>query len=290
MTWSLILIGIINGTLLGLVFSLMASGFNLSLGIARVVNFQHGANVLWAMYAAYLLWDRFGISPLVSVFPIAAVWYVIGYYLQKYLISRSLRAPEDNQILFAVGLLTAMQFFAQFIFTDDAHAVRDVHLNGSLIFGNQVVQLGILASALLSLVVLIGLHVLLGSTALGRNLRACAQNPTGASLSGLDVDHLYAVAMGISAACAAVSGVSMALFISIVPERAFEYSLLSVVVSVLGGLGNMVGSILGGLIVGIVLTTCQVFGYGALAQTVVYSLVFVIFLLRPAGMLGARTA
>ena len=287
---SLVLVGLINGTLLGLVFALMASGFNLSLGIARVINFQHGAIVLWAMYAAYVSWDKWGISPLISVVPITAIWYVLGYYLQKYLVSYSLRAPEDNQILFAVGMLTALQFFAEYLFSGDALAVRDEHVSGALIIGNQVIQWSILISALLSLVVLIGLHVLLIRTALGRNLRACAQNSIGASLSGLDVDHLYAVAMGLSAACAAVSGVSMALFVSIVPDRAFEYALLSMVVSVLGGLGNMVGSILGGLVVGIVLTICQVLGYGALAQAIVYSLVFLIFLVRPTGMLGARTA
>jgi branched-chain amino acid transport system permease protein len=290
MIWSLVLIGLINGTLLGLVFALMASGFNLSIGVARVINFQHGANVLWAMYAAYLLWNEWGISPLISVVPITVFWYVLGYILQKYLVSFSLRAPEDNQILFAIGLLTALQFFAQYVFSDDAYVVRDEHISGALIMGNQVIQWTILTSALLSLAVLIGLHVLFVRTALGRNLRACAQNTTGASLSGLDVDHLYATAMGLSAACAAVSGVSMALFVSIVPDRAFEYTLLSVVISVLGGLGNMVGSILGGLVVGIVLTICQVLGYGAFAQAAVYSLVFLIFLVRPSGLLGARTA
>jgi branched-chain amino acid transport system permease protein len=288
--WSLVLVGLINGTLLGLVFALMASGFNLSLGVARVINFQHGAVVLWAMYAAYFLWAKGGISPLISVIPITLVWYVLGYFLQKYLVSFSLRAPEDNQILFAVGMLTALQFLAEYVFSGDALAVRDEHVGGALIIGNQVLQWSILISALLSLAVLIGLHMLLIRTGLGRNLRACAQNSIGASLSGLDIEKLYAIAMGLSAACAAVSGVSMALFASIVPDRAFEYALLSLVVSVLGGLGNMVGSILGGLIVGIVLTICQVLGYGALAQAIVYSLVFLIFLVRPTGLLGARTA
>lgn len=290
MIGSLILIGVINGTLLGLVFALMASGFNLSLGVARVINFQHGAIVLWSMYVAYAVWNWLGLSPLVTVIPITIVWYGLGYLLQRYLISYSMRAPEDNQILFAIGLLTALQFLAQLIFTDEAHAVRDPHLGGSLIIGSQVIQLSILVSACLSVVVLIGIHLLLATTPIGRNLRACAQNTTGANLSGLDVDHLYGVAMGLSCACAAVSGVSMALFISIVPERAFEYSLLSVVVSVLGGLGNMVGSILGGLVVGIVLTICQVLGYGTLAQGIVYSLVFAIFLIKPTGFLGTRSA
>ncbi|MDA8251277.1 MAG: branched-chain amino acid ABC transporter permease [Rhodospirillales bacterium] len=285
---SLLLIGVVNGTMLGLVFALMAAGFNIGLGIARVINLYHGAMVVWSMYAVYLAWDLFGLSPVVSAIPTAVLAFGIGYVLQRYLVVRSLQAPEDNQILFALGLLTAFQFLAQFVFTDDAYSVRDELLQGVLIIGTQVFQVSMLSSALLALVMLTCLHFLFSYTGLGRNLRACAQNTTGAHLSGLDVPHLYAVAMGISAACAAVSGAAMALFVSIYPGRAFEYTLLSVVVSVVGGLGSLMGSMLGGLIIGLVLTVCQVLGYGGVAQGVVYSFVFVIFLVRPAGMLGGR--
>ena len=290
MIGSLLLIGVVNGTMLGLVFSLMAAGFNIGLGIARVINLYHGAMVVWSMYAAYMAWDLFGLSPVISVIPIAVVAFGVGYALQRYLVARSLSAPEDNQILFALGLLTAFQFLAQFAFTDEAHSVRDKLLQGVLIIGDQVFQISMLSSALLALVTLTALHCLFRYTGLGRNLRACAQNTTGAHLSGLDVPHLYAMAMGISAACAAVSGGAMALFVAIYPGRAFEYTLLSVVVSVVGGLGSLMGSILGGLIIGLVLTICQVLGYGGVAQAVVYSFVFVIFLVRPTGMLGSRVS
>lgn len=285
MTASLILVGVVNGVLMGLVLGLMASGFNLSLGIANVVNFQYGAFVLWAMYAAFFAWEFWGIGPLLSMPFIALVGFFVGYFMQRWLVSRSLKTPEDSQILFAVGLLIALQYLAHLAFTGDALYVRDSMLSGAWVFGVVYLQHSYVGAAVLALAFLLGLHLLLARTSLGRNLRACAQNTLGARLSGLNVDHLYGLAMGISAVCAAVSGCALALIMSIVPERAFEFALLAVVVSVLGGLGSMAGSIVGGLIVGILTSVFQVLGYGAIAQAAIYAFVVLIFLVRPTGLL-----
>ncbi len=285
MNASLILVGVVNGVLMGLVLSLMASGFNLSLGVANVVNFQYGAFVLWAMYAVFFAWKYWGLSPLFSMPMIALIGFFIGYFMQRWLVSRSLATPEDSQILFAVALLIALQHLAHLAFTGDALYVRDNLLSGTWIVGVVYLQYTYVGAAVLALVFLLGLHLLLNSTSLGRNLRACAQNKLGARLSGLNVEHLYGLAMGISAVCAVVSGCALALIMSIVPERAFEFTLIAVVVSVLGGLGSMTGSIVGGLIVGILTSVFQVMGYGAIAQAVIYAFVVLIFLFRPTGLL-----
>lgn len=288
MTLSLILVGLVNGVLMGLVLSLMASGFNLSLGIANVINFQYGAFVLWAMYSAFIAWEHWGISPLFSMPVIALISFFIGYFMQRWLVSLSLKTPEDSQILFAVGLLIALQYLAHLIFTGEALYIRDSLLAGTWIVGIVYLQYTYVGAATLAVVFLLGLHLLLNATTLGRNLRACAQNPIGARLSGLDVEHLYALSMGISAVCAAVSGCALALIMAIIPERAFAFTLLAVVVSVLGGLGSMVGSIVGGLIVGILTSVFQVLGYGAIAQAAIYGFVVLIFLFRPTGLLRPR--
>lgn len=282
---TLITVGVTNGILLGLLFALMASGFNLSFGIAKIVNFQHGGMVLWAMYASYIFWLKLGISPIISVIPISIVWFILGYLLQRYLVSYSLKGPEDSQILFAVGMLMIFQHFAQLNFSDDALLVQDNLLTGSITLGEQVVQNNILYSSILAIAILTCLHFILNKTTLGRELKACSQNTTGSKLCGLNVQHLYAVSLGLSSVCAAVSGVTMTLLTSIIPERAYEYALISVVISVVGGLGNMFGCILGGLIVGIVDNLCQIMGYGSMSHVGVYLLVFIIFLFRPDGII-----
>lgn len=288
MTASLILVGIVNGVLMGLVLSLMASGFSLSLGIANVINFQYGAFVLWAMYLTYVAWEHWGISPLFSMPVIAVIGFFAGYFMQRWLISRSLKTPEDSQILFAIGLLISLQYLAHLIFTGDAFYVRDNLLSGTWVIGVVYLQFTYVGVAVLAVIFLVGLNLLFNSTRLGRNLNACAQNALGARLSGLNVERLYALSMGISTVCAAVSGCALTLIMSIVPERAFEFTLLAVVVSVLGGLGSMAGGLVGGLIVGILTSVFQVLGYGAIAQATIYALIVLIFLLKPTGLLRPR--
>lgn len=285
---SLLSVGVASGILVGLVLALVSTGFNLSLGVSKVVNFQHGAMILWAMYAAFFYWGWSGWNPYLSIVVIAPVAFAFGYLLQRFLVARSLETPEDSQILFSIGLLIAMQYLAQFVFSTDAHSLSAPQLQGSFIVGPVILQYTQLAAGGIALVVLAALHLMLARSDVGRYLHACAQNPAGARVSGLNVEHLSAMAMGLAAGCAAISGIALATLAPVFPERAFEYAILSVVVSVLGGMGSMTGSILGGLIVGIIVSTCQAFGYGAVAQAIVYALVFLIFLVRPSGLAGAK--
>ncbi|KDC76236.1 branched-chain amino acid ABC transporter, permease protein [Bordetella bronchiseptica MBORD635] len=284
---TLLLVGIVSGVLGGLILALLSTGFNLALGVSRVVNFQHGAVVLWSMYAAYVLWEATGINPYLGLLLIVPVAFAIGYFLHRWLIIRSLQTPEDSQILFSIGLLIAFQYLAQFVYSTDARSLTEESLQHSLIIGPVILQYTQLAAAAVSLLVLVLLHLMLTRTDLGRKLHACAQNPVGARVAGLNVEHLSAVALGIAAACAAVSGTALATMAPIFPERAFEYSLAAVVVSVLGGMGSMSGSILGGLIVGVIIAVSQVTGHGDLALAIVYALVFLIFLVRPTGLISA---
>lgn len=290
MIFDLLLVGVASGVLVGLVLALVSTGFNLSLGVSRVVNFQHGGMVLWSMYGAYFLWAWSGssLNPYITALVLVPLAFAFGYALHRLLVIRSLSTLEDSQILFSIGLLIAMQYLAQFMFSTDALSLPAEQLQGSLIVGPVILQYSQLAAGGAALVVMMVLHWMLAHTDLGRYLHACAQNPTGARVSGLNVEHLSGMAMGIAAACAAISGIALVTLAPVFPERAFEYAILSVVVSVLGGMGSMTGSILGGLLVGVILSVCQAFGYGAIAQAIVYGLVFVVFLVRPTGLVGSK--
>jgi branched-chain amino acid transport system permease protein len=290
MIWSLVEIGVVSGLLLGLVYALMSIGFNLSLGIARVVNLQHGAAILWSMYAAYFGWTRWGINPFFLVPLISVVAFFYGYAIQRALLDRALTVPEDSQILFSLGLLIALQYLAQYFFTTDSLMLEPASLAVVVTVGELYLQYSQLAAAALAIAGLVLLHLLLRHTDLGRNLRACAQNSAAAKMCGLNVRHLYAVAMGISCVGAAFAGVAAATLVPIVPDLAFQYAIMAVVVSVLGGLGSVTGSLVAGLIVGVAVCLLQAFSYGAIAQAMLYAVVFVVFLVRPTGLFGSRLA
>lgn len=290
MTFTLLQIGIVSGLLSGLVYALMSTGFNLSLGVARVVNLQHGAAILWSMYGAYFAWREWGISPLYIAPALCVVAFMIGYVAQRVLIDRVLSVPEDSQILFSVGLLISLQYLAQFAFSTDARSLQARDMQGSIIIGDLFLQYKQIAAAVVALVGLAGLHLLLRYTDLGRDLKACAQNTIGAAACGLDTRRLYAVAMGVSWVCAALAGVALSNLVPIIPDLAFQYAIMAIVVSVLGGLGSVVGSLVGGLLVGVVLGVAQAAGFGQVAQALVYAFVFAVFLFKPNGLIGEKIA
>lgn len=287
MSLALLEVGLVSGILSGVLLALISTGFNLALGISRVINLQHGAVIVWAMYGAYFAWRLIGVGPVLAVLLLVPPAFVFGYVLHRYLGERALAIPEDSRILFSLGLLIFFQYLALFAFTTDAHSLQAPGLSGTIIHGDVVIEHAQLFAGAASVVVLGALFLVLRRTDLGRYLHACAQNPLGARSSGLNVRHLSAVAMGLSAASGAVAGIANATLVPAYPERAFEFTVLAIVVSVFGGLGSIVGSLLGGLVVGIILSMCQILGYGAIGQAIVYGLVFLIFLVRPTGLLGA---
>lgn len=280
---TLALIGVASGVLLGLVYALLSTGFNFSLGVSRVVNLQHGALILWTMYAAFFLRTKLNWDPYAALLVLAPAAFAVGYAMYRAIVVRSLAMPEDSQILFSMGLLIAFQYLAQFFFSTDARSLNSSFFDGSFVWGDLVIQTSRVAAGAVALVVLFALAFVLARTDVGRNLRACALNPVGAQVCGLDVKHLSAIAMGISGVCGAISGVALATLVPIYPERAFEYAIMAIVVSAVGGLGSMLGSVLGGLMVGVIVAVAQSLGYGAFAQAIVYALVFLIFLFRPTG-------
>src|SRR3546814_18066542 len=99
------MVGIVSGVLGGLILALLSTGFNLALGVSRVVNFQHGAVVLWAMYASFMVWEVAGINPYLGLLVVVPAAFTIGYFLHRWLISRSLSTTEDSKILYSIGLL-----------------------------------------------------------------------------------------------------------------------------------------------------------------------------------------
>lgn len=281
-------IGVVTGVLLGLVFALMSTGFSISYGVARIINFQHGGIILWAMYATFLAYRFAGIHPYTLLVPLTAAAFLLGYWLHRGLVRRSLHTPEDSQVLFAIGLLIGLQYLSQVAFGTDVRNVHDPWLQRSLRLGPLFIQNAMWMGAGISGLALLALQLFLGRTELGRQIKACAQNPVGAWVSGLNVDHLYAVASGLSAALGALGGGVMATITTVIPERGFEYAIVAVIVSVLGGLGNMLGSLVGGLIMGVVTALCQIFGYSGLAQAVLYGSVFVMMVVRPSGLFGMK--
>jgi branched-chain amino acid transport system permease protein len=258
----------VAGILTGLVYGLMALGLSVIFGVVRVVNFAHGEMMSIAMYLTVLLFSSLNLDPLVMLVPIAAVLFVFGYALQAGLINPFISRPEHSQFLLLVALALII-------------------VNGLLIlFGPDATKLYAGAAAI---IVAALLFAFFRFAPLGKAIRACADNYTGALVVGLDVKHLYALTFGIGAACVGAAGVMMTLIVDVTPMIGPAYTLLAFVIVITGGLGSMAGALLGGLLIGVTEAVAGLLFTPSAKSMFAFAILVLVLLFRPQGILGRRS-
>jgi branched-chain amino acid transport system permease protein len=275
---------LISGILLGGIYALVALGLNLIFGVIEVVNFAHGELVMLGIYGAYLGFHAFGISPYLSVFVIAPAMFVIGMAIQKLIIEPLLDEP-NMQIFATFGLVLVLQSLVTAITEGQAKSVR-TGISSSTIDIGAIVSVPRLIILVLAIAITIGLNAYLRRTVAGTAIRGISQDRSTATLMGIDVKRTYLFTFGLSAALAGIAGVLIAPIYTATPTIGFSFILPAFAVVILGGLGSIPGSLLGGLIVGLVESFAGYYISPDLKQAIWFALFLVVLVIRPAGLLG----
>jgi len=277
---------IINGLLLGGVLALVALGFSLVWGILNIINIAHGSFVMIGAFVTYWLFDLFGVDPFLSIPISMMVLFVLGYAIQRGIINWVVRAPALITLLLTFGLDLLLSSLALLWWKADVRSVNPSYGGSRIQFGTLVVPYVQLSTLILALAITALLWLFLARTRLGQAIRATAYDHTGAKVVGISLGSIYAVTFGIGAAIAGAAGSLVAVVRPISPTMGASYTVLAFAICILGGLGNVAGALIGGLIFGLV----DVFGaawFGAgYADAVVFAILLVILLLRPQGILG----
>lgn len=288
MSLSLTLEVLIQGMLTGLVYGLMALGLSVIFGVVRVVNFAHGEFAVLAMYATWVLFASLGLPPIVSLVPVALLFFVIGYGLQRVVISPFITRPDYQQFILLVGLATIMVNAFLMIFGPDARHVDLPYAYDSWFVGPVLVDKVRVYAAAMALVVAAVLFAFFRFTTTGTAIRACADNLTGAAVVGLDVKKLYALTFGIGLACVGAAGALLATIADAAPPLGPAFTLLAFTIVILGGLGSMAGALLGGLIIGTAEALASLVVAPSMKSMASFGLLIAILVLRPQGLLGRR--
>lgn len=279
---------IVNGILIGSVYSLIAVGFTLIFGVIKVVNFAHGELVMLGMYAAVSVFVLLGLNPYVGLLMIVPVFLVAGYFIQKYLIENILDASEDMQIILTFGLMIVLGNLALFLFGADLKGVRVESLMKIVnLFGIRIL-VAMLIAFFTSIIGILTLYLVIKKTDLGKAIRACADERDGAGLVGINIKRVYGVTFAISSACAAIAGVTLVTFYAATPDRGMNFVTIAIVVTVLGGMGSFIGALIGGLLVGLTESVGQLYLSASLSVGLSYAIVILIMFFRPSGLFGKK--
>ena len=211
---------IINGMMLGSMYAIISVGLTLIFGVVRVVNFAHGELLMIGMYAVYLLCTKLGLHPYVAAIPVVGLLFLTGVLIQRFIIQPLLDADEHIQIFATVGLSTALINLALMVFGADLYSVSSPDIRTSLKIGTYNVLVGQVVMFAAAIVLVIGLHAFMHRTALGRAIRATAQNRNAALLMGVRVNQIYVISFGLGAACV---GLASALVSPLFPHRRRDF-------------------------------------------------------------------
>jgi branched-chain amino acid transport system permease protein len=274
--------------LTGLVYGLMALGLSVIFGVVRVVNFAHGEMMSIAMYLAVVSFSAFHLDPLIMLVPIAAVLFVFGYVLQAKLINPFVTRPEYTQFLLLVAVAIIIVNVLLIIFGPDARSVQTSYAYDSFQLGPLIVDASKLYAGIAAIVFAGALYAFFRFTLIGKAIRACADNYTGALVVGLDVKRLYALTFGIGAACVGAAGVMMTLIVDATPMIGPTYTLLAFVIVITGGLGSMPGALVGGLLIGLTEALAGLLFTPSAKSMFAFAILVAVLLFRPQGILGKR--
>lgn len=279
---------LVSGFLIGGVYSLVAMGLTLIFGVLGIINFAHGALMTIGMYITFWAFQLFGVDPYLSIIITVPALFLVGALLQKFTIQPVMDAPAHNQLLLTLGIAIFIENLLLVLFTADTRAIQTDYAGARFFVFDTMISLprvGAFASGFLLAGVL---YLILVRTDLGKAIRAVAEEKEGAALMGIDTNRISLITFGIGTACVGAAGSLIMPFFTATPTMGATFNIMAFVVVVLGGMGNIPGALLGGIIVGITESLGAVFLPGSSKQLGVFVVFILVLLFRPTGLLGKR--
>jgi branched-chain amino acid transport system permease protein len=280
------------GLLVGALYGLVALGLSLVFGVTKLLNVAHGELIMFGGYVSFWIFSKLGLDPFLAIPLTMIVLALIGAILYKLVFSWTIKLSEEvkikNTLLVAFGLSVILQNLALRFWTADERGVTASYAGAALTFFGVRFPAVRVISLLVAVVCLVALQLFLKKTYTGKAIRATVQNWEAASLMGIDIHRVYLLSFAIGAALAGAAGTLVVVNYSIQPAMGLEWTMIALVVMVLGGLGNIPGTLVGGLALGLTESATSFFissNYRAVAGLILFLLVLIF---RPQGLFGSK--
>jgi branched-chain amino acid transport system permease protein len=283
---------LVFGILVGALYGLVALGLSLVFGVTKFLNVAHGELLMFGGYVSFWAFSLLGLDPFLSIPITIAFLLALGGLLYKLVFSRTIKLPEEsrikNTLLIAFGLSVILQNLALRFWTADERGITIPYLRNAFTVLDVRLPVGRLANLVVAILFLVALQLFLRKTYTGKAIRATVQNWEAASLMGINIHKVYLLSFALGSALAGVAGTLVAVNYSIQPSMGLNWTLKALIVMVLGGLGNIPGTFIGGIVLGVTESATSYFissNYREVAGLVLFLLVLIF---RPQGLFGVK--
>jgi branched-chain amino acid transport system permease protein len=280
---------IINGILLGGIYVCISIGLSLAFGVMHIINAAQGEFVMLGAYIAYWVCSFTGVDPL-FIFPlIFCIFFVIGYLIQKFLVVRIMGAPAMMSLVLFFGLSILLSNIALMVWSPISRIVTTPLSGMSISIGEISIPIVRLCAFIIALLSIYILFIFLQKTRTGLAIRASSEiigDKEAATLMGIDIGKIYAITLGLGIGMAAMAGALVSSIASITPTMGGIYTLFAFFITVLGGMGYLPGTLIGGMLLGIIQSFIITYYKINIVYFVLFFILYLVLIFRPRGIFG----
>lgn len=281
---------IVTGVLLGLLYALASVGLTLIWGIIEVVNFAQADFLMLGMFSAYWLHELWGLDPLLSIPFAFAATALLGALIQHFAINKILDAPALTQVAVTFAFILIIRHAALILWGPDSRSITTWYSEKSLLVGGVLISYPMLLSSIAAALSTLFLFLFLTRTDTGIALRAAAQDRAVAQIYGVDVKKMYTLAFAIGVGITGLAGALFSTIYWLMPEVGHIFGLLMFTIVVLGGFRSLLGSFVGGLIVGVVQCLSAFYITPSMKDIPVYLIFLIVLVIKPSGLFARKGA
>ena len=282
----LVLQSLISGIMMGSTYALLGVGFSLTWGVMKVINISHSAFGLIGAFLAYTLLKWWDIDPILSLAVSVPLLFFVACLVYRFLITPITQAKEVivASMILTFGVAIILENLMLLIWSPDPRLLTTSYTNKVLVLGPLYFQYPRMAGFLMSAVGVLVIHFFLKKTYIGKAVRACWQQPDAAQLYGVNLSRISMITFGLAVSSAGAGGVSMAFLYSFEPHTHNLWLIYLFLVVIVGGVGNVLGAALAGLIIGVITGLSFAFLPYQWVNLLTFGLLMVILVIRPHGL------
>ena len=290
---------LINGVSLGSIYAIIALGYTMVYGIAKMLNFAHGDVIMVGAYICFFALTRFELPAIVAIPVAMVVCTILGIVIERLAYKPLRAAPSLAVLITAIGVSYFLQNAALLLWTSspkvfpqDVFVLKDAEGNVvstglSLFNGQMQVSYVTIVTILACVIIMLALTWFTGKTKMGKAMRACSEDKGAAQLMGINVNATISLTFAIGSGLAAVAGVLLcSAYPSLIPTTGAMPGIKAFTAAVFGGIGSIPGALLGGLLLGVIEILAKAYISTQLSDAIVFAVLIVVLLVKPSGLLG----